>query len=213
MTDALSVDVAYRFATGFTVHVARSFPPGLTVLKGPSGAGKTTALHLIAGLLKAQRGHVRLGAETWLDTETSTYVAPERRGAGLVFQSGALFPHLTALENVGFALPSSRRPQAMQWLERLRVGHVAHRKPASFSGGEAQRVAIARVLVRSPRVLLLDEPFAALDDALRDELFADLSALLAANPVPCVLVTHDTLRTSAPVCTMRNGTLAAETTG
>ncbi|MGC4115969.1 MAG: ATP-binding cassette domain-containing protein [Myxococcales bacterium] len=171
-------------------------PPGVTVLFGASGAGKSTCLVTIAGLLRPSRGRIALGGEVLVDVARGIHLQPERRRVALVFQSLALFPHLTALENVGFGMPRARRrqeraAQAHHWLERMRVAHLAARRPATFSGGEAQRVAIARALASEPRVLLLDEPFSAMDLPLRQELGRELSALVEELRLPTVLVTHD----------------------
>jgi molybdate transport system ATP-binding protein len=170
--------------------------PGITVLFGPSGAGKSTCLAAIAGLLRPARGCITLGAELLFDAQQKIDVPTCARKVALVFQSLALFPHLTAVANVAYGLPRSmraaaRRRQALAWLERVRVAHVAERRPATFSGGEAQRVALARALASSPRVLLLDEPFSAMDTPLRRELGRDIVALVSELGLPTVLVTHD----------------------
>ncbi|MFH0902057.1 MAG: ATP-binding cassette domain-containing protein, partial [Pseudomonadota bacterium] len=125
--------------------------PGITVLFGPSGAGKSTCLLAVAGLLRPSRGRVVLGRTALFDAEKGIDMPPHRRRVALVFQSLALFPHMTAVENVAFGLPDrtargERRRLAAVWLERMRVGHLANRRPATFSGGEAQRVALARAL-------------------------------------------------------------------
>ncbi|MBM3270801.1 MAG: ATP-binding cassette domain-containing protein [Candidatus Sericytochromatia bacterium] len=171
-------------------------PPGITVLFGPSGSGKTTCLVTLAGLLRPTRGRIALGGQVFFDSDLGTDVPPERRRVGLVFQSLALFPHLSAEANVAYGLPAglsgaARRDRARHWLERIRVPHLAQRKPASFSGGEAQRVALARALASEPRVLLLDEPFSALDLELRLELAEEVQAIVTELGLPALLVTHD----------------------
>jgi molybdate transport system ATP-binding protein len=178
------------------VEAKFSVSPGITVLFGPSGAGKSTCLAAIAGLLRPARGTITLGAERLFDAERNIDVPTCERKVALVFQSLALFPHLCAVANVAYGLPralraAERRRQALAWLERVRVGHVANRRPATFSGGEAQRVALARALASSPRVLLLDEPFSAMDTHLRRELGRDIVALVSELGLPTVLVTHD----------------------
>lgn len=168
------------------LHVELDVPPGVTVLFGPSGAGKTTTLRIIAGLLRAD-ADVRLDGETW--SGAGTWKPPEARGVSLVFQSLALFPHLSALENVRFGARDDT--SAARWLERFHVAHVAARKPPTLSGGEAQRVALARAMAARPRVLLLDEPFSSLDDALRDQLAGELRDVVTEAKLPTILVTHD----------------------
>jgi ABC-type sulfate/molybdate transport systems ATPase subunit len=163
------------------LDLAFTVPPGITVLFGPSGAGKSTCLSVIAGLLEPASGRVTLGSEL-----LSARPAHERRVA-LVFQSLALFPHLSALQNVAYGA----RGDPQRWLERMHVSHVVDRRPAQLSGGEAQRVALARALASEPRVLLLDEPFSALDSKLRRQLGDELKALVAELQIPTVLVTHD----------------------
>lgn len=187
--DALVVDVQVPSR----LEVRLDFAPGVTVVMGPSGAGKSTLLTTIAGLVTPSQGSVRLGAETLFDGGARIDLPPHRRRVALVFQSLALFPHLRAWENVAYGLPTRTHPRAtaLAWLERTRVGHLADRLPASLSGGEAQRVALARALASEPRALLLDEPFSALDVALRAELVAEVRAHVEALRIPALLVTHD----------------------
>src|SRR5947209_6238518 len=139
-------------------------------IAGPSGAGKTTLLRLIAGLLQPTAGWIRCDGTTWFDAERGLDVPAERRPCGYVFQDYALFPHLSAGDNVAFAIRGERRArrrQAFELLERFGLAERAKARPAELSGGERQRVAIARALAREPRLLLLDEPLAALDPATR----------------------------------------------
>lgn len=162
---------------------------GLTVVMGPSGAGKSTLLACVAGLVKPTRGSITLGETCLFDAARGLDVPPHERRVALVFQSLALFPHLTARENVAYGLRGEdRRARAQAWLERARVGALGDRKPESLSGGEAQRVALARALASEPAALLLDEPFSALDVALRAELISEVKSLVT---VPTLLVTHD----------------------
>jgi molybdate transport system ATP-binding protein len=164
-------------------------------LVGPSGAGKTTVLRAIAGLVAVDRGRVACGDETWLDTDRGVCVAPEARACGLVFQDYALFPHLSAWRNVAYALRhvprARRRAAAVALLDRFGAGHLADARPASLSGGERQRVALARALARRPAVLLLDEPLAALDAPMRAQARRTLAGLVREAGAPAVLVTHD----------------------
>jgi molybdate transport system ATP-binding protein len=191
-----SLAVRVRRDGPFPLDVAFDAPPGVTVLFGPSGAGKTTTLSTIAGLLRPSSGTIALGGEPWFDSSSKIDVAPRDRRLALVFQSLALFPHLTAIDNVSYGMPRSvpardRRDQALVLLNRLRAAHVAARRPATFSGGEARRVALARALASCPRVVLLDEPFASLDGQLRRELVDDFRRSLRELSVPVILVTHD----------------------
>jgi len=174
-----TLKVSLRITNGFALDVAFDVPPGVTVLFGPSGSGKSTTLSAIAGLVRPSSGRISIGDDVWFDSAEKTHVAVHRRRVAFVFQSLALFPHMTALENVVYGMeraldPGSRAKRAVALLERLRVPHLADRKPRTFSGGEAQRVALARALATSPRVILLDEPFSALDRELRIELISDL---------------------------------------
>jgi molybdate transport system ATP-binding protein len=191
---ALEVDVSYRVAD-FELEAKLEVPRGVTILFGPSGAGKTTILSLVAGLLRPRSGRIAVGGNLWFDANARVDVAVEARGLAFVFQSLSLFPHMTAAANVEYgvdrALPApERRRRAHAMLERMRVAELADRRPRTFSGGEAQRVALARAFARAPRVVLLDEPFSALDRELRRELAADVKAAVADLGVPAILVTH-----------------------
>jgi molybdate transport system ATP-binding protein len=187
--------VRLRIANGFALDVAFDVPPGVTVLFGPSGSGKSTTLAAIAGLVRPTAGRVSLGDEVWFDSAAKIDVAVHRRHVAFVFQSLALFPHMTAAQNVAYGMDRAldgqeRSARVAALLDRLRVAHLAERKPRTFSGGEAQRVALARALGTSPRVVLLDEPFSALDRELRAELIADLRESLHELRVPVLFVTH-----------------------
>lgn len=164
-------------------------------LVGPSGAGKSTVLRTIAGLRSPRSGRISCGGTTWLDTDSGTELAPERRRCGYVFQGYALFGHLSSWRNVAFglgALPrAQRRDAAVELLDRFGVGDLAEARPATLSGGERQRVALARALGSRPRALLLDEPLAALDASTRAGSVRELAGLIAEAGVPTVLVTHD----------------------
>jgi molybdate transport system ATP-binding protein len=164
-------------------------------LAGPSGAGKTTVLRIAAGLLRPERGRVVCGEEVWLDTERRINLTPERRRCGYLFQDYALFPHLSALENIAFPLRgmtrAERRRRATELLERFGVARLGNARPRTLSGGERQRVALARALARRPLTLLLDEPLSALDARTRASAARELSAVLRVVEVPTLLVTHD----------------------
>jgi molybdate transport system ATP-binding protein len=175
------------------LDVALDVPQGRCLaLAGPSGAGKTSILRVIAGLLRPQRGLVDCGSEVWLDTERGIDVEPERRGCGYVFQDYALFGHLRAWQNVAYPLRGrDRRARALALLERFGVGELADERPRTLSGGERQRVALARALARAPRALLLDEPLSALDTRTGASAGRELARVLREAGVPALLVTHD----------------------
>jgi molybdate transport system ATP-binding protein len=170
----------------FDAELALDVAAETVALVGPSGAGKTSVLRAVAGLARPTRGVIACGEETWFDSERSIDVRPEDRSVGYVFQEYALFPHLTVQQNVTFG-----GGRADRLLSRLRIEHLARTKPAELSGGERQRVAVARALARSPRVLLLDEPMAALDPHTRGSVRAELHDLLRELRLPALLVTHD----------------------
>jgi molybdate transport system ATP-binding protein len=178
---ALALDVAFEVGDGECLAVA-----------GPSGAGKTSVLRVVAGLLAPERGLVEVGGDTWLDTERGVDVDPERRRCGYLFQEYALFPHLSAWQNVAYPLRGrDRRERAMELLERFGVAGLADSRPRTLSGGERQRVALARAIARRPRVLLLDEPLSALDARTRAHAARELADVLREVEVPALLVTHD----------------------
>jgi molybdate transport system ATP-binding protein len=168
-------------------------------LLGPNAAGKTTLLRALAGLSPLDDARVVLDGEVLDDTAAGVRVPPDRRRIGIVFQDYLLFPHLTALENVAFGLRSrgvsrhEARKQATEWLARLGLADHLSARPKALSGGQAQRVALARALVTDPRLLLLDEPLAALDAGARAELRRELRRHLASFQGTCLLVTHDPL--------------------
>jgi molybdate transport system ATP-binding protein len=167
----------------------------LLALVGPSGSGKTTVLRCIAGLHRARNGHIRCGDTTWFDSENGADLAPQERSVGFVFQNYALFPHLTAIENIATALGhlprGARASRASALLERVHLAGLESRRPAELSGGQQQRVAVARALAREPKVLLLDEPFSAVDQVTRRKLQRELAELRRGLAIPMILVTHD----------------------
>ncbi len=182
----------------FALDLQLVVEPGETVaLVGANGAGKTTFLHAVAGLVELSDGHVRLGSHLLTDASAGIHVPAEERRCGLVFQQHMLFPHLSALENVAFG-PRARgvprkeaRSHAREWLVRLGVDEHADRPAARLSGGQAQRVELARTLVVQPEVLLLDEPFAALDEASKPYVRDLLRENVSDGDRPVVIVTHD----------------------
>jgi len=196
----VTLSAAFEVRRGsFELRLAIEVAAGETLaLLGPNGAGKSTALRVLAGLLRPEGGRVEL-AGTVLDTSAGPHLAPEHRRVGMVFQDYRLFPHLSALDNVGYGLRARGMPRARarqlagQWLERVGLASVANARPAALSGGQAQRVALARALAPEPHLLLLDEPLAALDAATRMELRAHLRRHLTDFAGAAILVTHDPL--------------------
>ena len=170
-------------------------PRDVLALFGPSGSGKTTILRTVAGLYRPAESFVQSGDDRWVDTTDGTFVAPHRRSVGLVFQEYALFPHLTAAGNVMTALGhrsrGDRKARASALLSLVHLSGRETSRPRELSGGERQRVALARALARDPAVLLLDEPFAAVDRAVRKRLQDEIDELRRTLRIPLVLVTHD----------------------
>jgi molybdate transport system ATP-binding protein len=194
----LSVSIRKEFPSAtkgwppFVLEVSAEFPVGITVLFGPSGAGKSTVLDCIAGLQRPDSGLIRLDHEILFDGEKGRALRPAERKIAYVFQSLALFPHLTAEENIAYGLHALPRAERTQRVERVlkafRVEGLRSRKPAQISGGEKQRVALARSLVTQPRALLLDEPLTGLDAGLKSAIMEDLRA--CNDRIPIVYVTH-----------------------
>jgi molybdate transport system ATP-binding protein len=185
-------DIALRHRLGsFSLDVEFSFAQPWTVIFGPSGAGKSTILRILAGLTAPDAGRIDVAGRTVLDTTNRTAVPPGHRSIGFVTQQAALFPHLTAEENVVFGIRDldrgSRAQRATEMLRLFGAESLARRMPAQLSGGERQRVALARALAPRPSLLLLDEPLAALDDASAHDILARLLAL----DLRVVYVSHD----------------------
>ncbi len=195
---ALTARVRKEYRSGrrttFVLDVSLEIPPGFTILYGPSGAGKSTLLDCVAGLVQPDAGRISAGGLTLFDSAAGTNLPPQKRQLAYVFQSLALFPHLSVVDNVGYGIahldPAERSEQVRAILESFRIGSLGARKPDEISGGEKQRVALARSLVTSPRVLLLDEPLSALDDEVKSEIVEDLCAWNAARRLPILYVTH-----------------------
>ena len=164
----------------------------ILVLFGPSGSGKTTILRCLAGLDRPQQGFIRFDGETWFDADRGVHVPPQPRQLGYVSQEYGLFPHMTVAENVRFGMrDAGAASRVAEILSTVHLDGKASRLPSQLSGGERQRVALARVLAREPRLILLDEPLAALDLPLRDPMRRELREFLRAIDVPSIIVTHD----------------------
>ena len=183
---ALAFDIACPLRS-FELALALEVEQETLALVGPSGAGKTTVLRALAGLVRPARGRIALGEEVLFDAELGLDRPPEGRRVGLVFQEYALFPHLSVERNVAFG----GRERTAELLERFHIANLAKARPDELSGGERQRVALARALARDPAVLLLDEPMSALDAHTRAGVRAELQELLRELALPAIIVTHD----------------------
>ena len=181
-------------ATPFVLDVSLEFPPGITILFGPSGAGKSTLLDCLAGLVRPDAGRISIGGDVLFDSSSRKNLPPQKRRIAYVFQSLALFPHMSVEDNVTYWLTylqqQERRARALEVLAAFRVENLKTRKPGEISGGEKQRVALARSLVTLPRLLLLDEPLTGLDAELKAAIVDDLRAWNAAQRIPILYVTH-----------------------
>ncbi|MDD4170368.1 MAG: ATP-binding cassette domain-containing protein [Desulfotomaculaceae bacterium] len=181
----------------FTLEVQLQVDNQILVLLGPSGCGKTTTLALLAGLFKPDEGFIKLSKQTLYSSEDNINKPPQSRDIGYLFQNYALFPHMTVRQNVFYGLKSKRYRQAgsaldpVELLDSFGVGHLIDRYPSMLSGGEKQRVALARALIVQPKLLLLDEPFSALDRNTKTGLRKELKKLHRQWQIPFVLVTHD----------------------
>lgn len=184
----------------FALDVEFHASPGITILFGASGSGKTTTLNSIAGITRPDRGRIEVGGHVLFDYDLRVNLPIRLRGVGYVFQSFALFPHLSVRENVEFGMTglsrAARRERALEVLDSLHIGHTADRKPREISGGEAQRAALARALSSRPRILLLDEPLSAIDEATKRGIIRDLKNLNGGQgphgvpALPILYVTH-----------------------
>ncbi len=179
--------------SGFELQAEFALEDGITALVGPSGSGKTTILNLIAGLLFPSEGQIQLADRVLVDTSTRSFVRPEHRGVGVVFQDYRLFPHLNVEENLRYGLV--RRPKHgidfAHLVEVLGLAKLLQRPPQTLSGGQRQRTALGRALLSGPELLLLDEPVNAQDNELKEELLGYLAAIIAEYRIPTLLVSHD----------------------
>jgi molybdate transport system ATP-binding protein len=189
----LSVAIDHQLG-GFRIAVDFTAGSGLTALFGRSGAGKTSVINVIAGLIRPDRGRIEIDGDVLTDTTTRRFVRPHRRRIGYVFQEGRLFPHLSVRQNLDYGRRMSRQRRDPDDFARiaglLDIGHLLDRRPRLLSGGERQRVAIGRALLMRPRLLLLDEPLASLDAARKGEILPYLVRLRDAAHVPMVYVSH-----------------------
>lgn len=188
----MALEVMARADLPIPLDVSFRVEPGeLLALVGPSGSGKTTLLRTIAGLWRPEVARVAVNGTAWLDTAARVDLPTHRRRVGIVFQNYALFPHMTAVQNVMAAMDAADRGEAERILDLVNLHGLSGRKPAQLSGGQQQRVAVARALARKPQALLLDEPFSAVDRATREKLYSEIIDLRAQLSMPVVLVTHD----------------------
>jgi molybdate transport system ATP-binding protein len=203
----------------FSLEVEFGASPGFTILFGPSGAGKTTLLDCVAGLAIPDSGRIAVGDRILFDANSGVNLPVARRSVGYVLQDLALFPHLTVEQNVEYGLArltrSARRARAQEMLQELHIDHLRGRRPAEISGGERQRVALARSLVIDPCVLLLDEPLAALDAATKAKILDDLRRWNQAHGIPILYVTHsreEVMALGERVIVMDQGRIVAQGT-
>ncbi len=187
----LSVDIRHRLGD-FAVDVTFEAPPGLTVLFGRSGSGKSTVINAVAGLLRPEAGRITVDGQTLLDGASGVELPPHKRGLGYIFQEGRLFPHLSVRQNLKYGRWFRKRSRAdvAEVVEMLGLGPLLDRRPGALSGGEKQRVAIGRALLSDPRLILADEPLAALDEARKAEILPYFERLRDEVSVPILYVSH-----------------------
>jgi molybdate transport system ATP-binding protein len=184
-----------RYPSGFTLDASFTTQAHVTVLSGPSGSGKTSILSILAGLRRPDRGSIRLDSTVLFDSATGVNLPPEARRIGYVFQDFLLFPHLSVRRNLLYGWrrrPADARPPSLERVvEVLELGDVLERLPHTLSGGQRQRVALGRALLRGPRLLLLDEPLASVDEALRQRVLGYVEQVLREWDIPTLYVTHN----------------------
>jgi molybdate transport system ATP-binding protein len=190
----LDFQCIHRFPGGFTVDARLVASAQVTALFGPSGSGKTSILYMIAGLLRPQSGSIALRDHVWLDTKRGIFLKPEQRRVGFVFQDHLLFPHLSVERNLMYGRSrrvENRAIDPARVIQVLELGELLSRYPRNLSGGEKQRVAMGRALLSNPNLLLLDEPMAGLDDALKNRVLTYFERILTEWSIPTLYVSHD----------------------
>ncbi|MFQ5949067.1 MAG: ABC transporter ATP-binding protein, partial [Nitrospiria bacterium] len=195
---AFTVDLEYFFPNRASLSTGFSLPidgAGITVLFGPSGSGKSTLLHFLAGIKNPDRGLIRFGDRLWFDAGKKVSLPPQKRSAGLLFQDYPLFPHLTVSRNIAYGLnrlpTSERKDRVKRWIDRLKLRGKEGQYPNALSGGEQQRVALAQTLAPQPRLVLLDEPFSALDRSTRSDIRVEVKRTIHDAGILAIVVTHD----------------------
>jgi molybdate transport system ATP-binding protein len=216
VSEYLRIDVEHTLGE-LKLRVDCALSDGWTVLFGPSGAGKTSLLRILGGLTRPDRGRVVLHGRTLADSAGGAWVGPAQREIGFVTQRPTLFPNLNVSANAAFGLHGlskrSSEERVEQMLELFQASELAERMPADLSGGERQRVALARALAPQPRLLLLDEPFAALDADLKDLILERLNYYLEEHKVPALYVSHDVaeaFQTASDVLVIEKGEIQAQ---
>lgn len=212
----LSVDLQHRLP-GFELNVSFEAPPGVTVLFGRSGSGKTTVANAVAGLLRPDAGSISISGRQLQNSATGTWLPPHKRNLGYVFQEARLFPHLSVRQNLlygrWFSATRGKRENLSDVVELLGIGHLLHRRPGALSGGERQRVAIGRALLSDPSMILADEPLAALDDARKSEILPYFERLRDEISIPILYVSHsaaEVARLATTVVVLQDGKVARQ---
>jgi len=209
----MSLDISVRSTLGdFTLEASARLDGPLSVLVGPSGSGKSTLLNVIAGLTRPRTGKVTFGDDVWFDSERDLFVKPHLRRIGYVFQEGRLLPHLSVRSNLTYSSWFRRStgpgPRLEEIVDLLGIGHLLDRSPRNLSGGERQRCALARALLATPSLLLMDEPLAALDETRREEVLPYIENVRDRYRIPIVYVTHsseEAERLGDEIVTMKRG--------
>lgn len=212
LTVNLKKSFVKKGAEEFSLNVNFTANAGITVLAGASGAGKTTTLRLIAGILTPDEGIIKLDSQYFFDSQNKLNLPIQKRSVGFVFQDYALFPHLTAEENIAYGTKlvdkKAKREKAREMLSLFRIEYAANRLPAEMSGGEQQRTALARALASAPQIVLLDEPLSAVDVETRAKLLDEIEIAQAQAKIPFIYVTHneaEALRLGTQRITLRGG--------